>query len=97
MFAFSGVTPRFIAIIIPLTSMALAISIMKLWDSIQYKTNVKKILIGLLLIIIVFELSYNINTNILPRAYGSEGIAYSKYRFHDYGFSELDKYLRKNV
>lgn len=97
MFSFSGVAPHFIAIIIPLTSIALALSLKKLWTSMRDRSNLKKMLIGLVLALMAFELSYNINTNILPRAYGSQGFAYSEYRFPDYGFSKLDQYLRENI
>ncbi|NUM25100.1 MAG: glycosyltransferase family 39 protein [Candidatus Buchananbacteria bacterium] len=43
--------------------------------------------------VIVFELFYNINTNLLAIPLGERGRAYSEYRWENGGFNELEEYL----
>ena len=48
-------------------------------------------------LILIFEMFYAYNTNIVNKPIGLEGRTYSSYRIKNYGFNQLETYIRKNL
>ncbi len=101
---FSGGT-RFHSIVLPFLCIASALLIIDIKDWIKSINNrkIERILLThlefLLSIILIFEIFYNINTNILSKPLGTAGLYYSTYRQENEGFNQLDDFLqiyRKN-
>ncbi|MEN9621675.1 MAG: Dolichyl-phosphate-mannose-protein mannosyltransferase [Candidatus Parcubacteria bacterium] len=91
---FSGGT-RFDSVLTPIIAILTALAVCD-WKN-RTRESKRYILVGTIVLICVFEAFYAINTNILVKPIGVHGVFYSKSKLSDYGFNELDSYLRKNV
>lgn len=100
LFSFFGAGARFVSIITPLASIALGLALYDVYSSIK-KSRFKKILlpifIPIMLAVLSFETFYAFNTNVFHKPIGSENKMYSSYRVKNYGFNQLEDYIRKNI
>ncbi len=97
MFSFSGAPPRLLSIINPFLDIMAGWFLYKLWLYLKNKKMWRYIVSIILSLLLVFEIFYAINTNILSRTLGSLHVAYSGYRFYNQGFVELEHYLLHSV
>ena len=100
-FIFIGSEARFLSLFNPFLAIVLALSLVKFsqlflfhyrWSSWQ---NLG--LVFLVILVFSFELFYNFNTNIFPKAIGQKGKHYSVNRWENTGFKQLENYLIEEV
>ena len=100
LFSFFGAGARFFSIITPPASIALCLALYD-WYILAKENRLKKIItpvyISLVFLILIFEMFYAYNTNIVNKPIGLEGRTYSSYRIKNYGFNQLETYIRKNL
>lgn len=91
-----GPTRRFMSYIMPFVSLSIAWGVYNLYKKIPRVQN-KKVLIGLLLLLMSFELFFTFNTFYFFRPKGPKGILWShaNIEFKSWGFHNLDQYLNK--
>ncbi len=100
LFSLFGAGTRFVSIITPLASIALGLALYD-WFNLINKNRFRKMLspayISLIVAILAFEMFYAFNTNVLREPIGSENAMYSSYRIKNYGFNQLETYIRENI
>ena len=100
MFSFFGAGVRFVSIITPLASIALGLALYD-WYKLAEGNRLKKILtpayISLIVALFIFEMFYAFNTNVFRKPIGAENKMFSSYRIKNYGFNQLEDYIRKNL
>lgn len=97
MFAFAGASERGLPIILPFLVMLAAAFVWWLWSNLASVSFWRVLWVFGFSLIIVFELFYSVNTNLLIKPVGSPTWAYAQSRFYQHGFHELNNYLRQNV
>ncbi|HNW09605.1 MAG TPA: glycosyltransferase family 39 protein [bacterium] len=97
LFTFIGVAPRFLSILVPLVVALTALAIYIVLMKIKNKKVLFYISLAVVSIVLVGEMFYSFNTNILTKPIGPAKIAYSSSRFYNRGFNQLDDYLRREV
>jgi len=99
MFLFLTAGPRFLAIVYPFFILAVVFFIVDLWRWLKKKEflTLQKVLVGLLAIVLILEILYGVNTNLLKKPVGQSPVYYSQYRFFDRGFNQLEDYLQAEV
>ncbi len=97
MFTFSGGTARFLLIITPFLSLLTAQSITQWWARLSEHRNKKNAFAAMLIFILIFELFFSFNTNILAKPAIKQPLFYSPDRFYNNGFNDLNKYMRQNM
>lgn len=98
LFIFLGFGPRFFSIGVPFLIFVVTVLIFDVSQYLKCKNYLAlKILWILISLILLVEMFYNFNTNILAKPVGSSPLMYSNYRFYSSGFNELEKYLVANV
>lgn len=99
MFLFMGPTERYLSIIDPLLLICTALLIFDVYN--YFKKNnllVYQIAFGVLIgLIFILEIFYAINTNILVKPIGQVKIFYSQTRLYNYGFNQLDEFIKKEI
>tara|TARA_Y100000310_G_C20695451_1_gene825389 strand:- start:3770 stop:5479 length:1710 start_codon:yes stop_codon:yes gene_type:complete len=99
-FAFVGVNDRFISLFIPFLAITVAVGLVKLYDFTIAQsglTIVKKFAyIIVLTVLLLTELLYTVNTNILREPIGQPGKHFSNNRWENTGFNQLEKHLVEN-
>ena len=96
MFSFSGGEVRFLLITTPLFVILTAIC----WQQWQEKLNSnfsRKIFTAFISLLLVFELFFSLNTNILAQPLIKNKFFYSPDRFYNNGFNQLEKYLSQEA
>jgi hypothetical protein len=53
--------------------------------------------IAIVVAVFAFEFMYSINTNFLGTPYGSPKLFYSENKIRNFGFNQLDRYIRRNA
>jgi len=100
MFSFFGAGVRFVSIITPIASIALGLAFYD-WYKLAEGNRLKKILvpayISLIAAMLIFEMFYAFNTNVFRKPIGAENKMFSSYRIKNYGFNQLEDYIRKNL
>lgn len=100
LFSFFSPAVRFVSIITPLASIALGLALRDGYRIINMN-HLRKILVPiyalLVFIILAFEMFYAVNTNLLKKPIGSENKFYSSYRIKNYGFNQLESYIREKI
>ena len=97
MFAFADASPRFSTILLPFATIVLTLCLYELAIKFANRKQLLTVAAVVLAIIFCYELVYNLNTNILKKPFGAESVLYSRHRFYDVGFNELDRYLKENA
>jgi fumarate reductase subunit D len=100
LFSFFGAGARFVSIVTPLASIALGLALCD-WYRLAEGNRLRKILapayISLLAAMLIFEMFYAFNTNVFRKPIGVENKMFSSYRIKNYGFNQLEIYIRKNL
>lgn len=100
LFSFFGAGARFVSIITPLASIALGLALYD-WFILIKENRFGKIIapvyISLAVLMLIFEMFYAFNTNVLKKPLGSKDKFYSSYRLKNFGFNQLEIYIRKNI
>lgn len=100
LFSFFSPAVRFVSIITPLASIALGLALYDLYNLIK-KSKLKNFLapvfIFLAASVLIFETFYAYNTNVFHKPIGSENLAYSGYKQKNYGFNQLEIYMREKI
>ena len=96
-FSFSGAPPRFLSIINPFLAILSAWFIYKIYLSAANNKIFKYCVFIIGVIVILSELFYAINTNILKKPVGPLWYTYSGYRFYSIGFIELEQYIKNHI
>ena len=96
-FTLVGGEVRFLSLFNPFIALVIAAALAEVYK--QYSKKFpkfdlnKKIFIVFVIAIFIFELFYNINTNILPKPVGDKGRHYSTNRLENGGFSQAEKFF----
>lgn len=97
LFSIIGAPVRLLSVLNPIIALAIAVAIVNIHRIFIYQkehSNLKKNgLILFLFLAFLFEIFYNINTNILHKPIGEESKHYSIYRWEAGGFNNLESYL----
>lgn len=100
LFSLFGAGARFVSIITPLASVALGLALYD-WFNLAKENRFGKILASayvlLVIAILIFEMFYAFNTNVSRKPIGSENEMYSSYRVKNYGFNQLENYIREKI
>lgn len=100
MFSFFGAGVRFVSIVTPLASVALGLALYD-WYILAKENRFRKIItpayLSLAVLILAFEIFYAFNTNVFYKKIGSADVTYSSYRMKNYGFNQLETYMRENL
>ncbi|MDE1988354.1 MAG: glycosyltransferase family 39 protein, partial [Patescibacteria group bacterium] len=100
LFSFFGGGTRFVSIITPLASIALGLALYD-WFNLAKENRFGKIIVplyaSLAIAILIFEMFYAFNTNVLRKPVGSGNAAHSSNRIKNYGFNQLENYIRENI
>ena len=100
-FTLTGGEVRFLSLLTPFIALTLAIALYSIYDKyisqLPEKDIKKKFLAGLLGIVLVIEILFNLNTNILASPVGEEGKHYSENRLENVGFAELNKFFTQEL
>ncbi|MCR4322484.1 MAG: glycosyltransferase family 39 protein [Candidatus Azambacteria bacterium] len=98
MFLFVGAASRFIVILVPLLVASAAIFV---FDARKWLVTKRAVLahafVAVIIVVCAGEIFYALNTNIFITPIGREGVTYSAQRFSNYGFNELDAYVRNTI
>lgn len=97
MFSAVGHEARFLSVLNPFIALMIAIvlsQVMLMVNKEKSEQDIRLYLITFLAgIVILFEIFYNINSNILSKPFGEKGKHYSTYRLEAGGFNNLDEFL----
>lgn len=100
LFSFFGAGARFVSIITPLASVALGLALYD-WFKLANENYLRKILapayISLAVAMLIFEMFYAFNTNVLKKPLGSKDKFYSSHKLKNFGFNQLENYIRENI
>ena len=93
----TGSVVRFNYLLVPFIVIISAWAILDVYQNyVKGKVNqkTKTIIFSLIIVaVIIFELFYNLNTNVLAKPIGEKTRAYSAYRWENGGFNQLETYL----
>lgn len=99
-FSIVGAPVRLLSVLNPIIALAIAVAAVNIYSMAnnqpKYANLKKNGLILFLGVVFLFEIFYNINTNIVHNPIGEKGINYSQYRWKTGGFNQLEKYLIDN-
>ncbi|MDD5110384.1 MAG: glycosyltransferase family 39 protein [Patescibacteria group bacterium] len=93
LFAFSGASDRFLSIIVPFLCVNNAVVWQEAWRKFPAR-GFHGALAGILVLVVGYEAFFSINTNVLLRPWGREGVTFSGGRLPSAGYEQLDAYLR---
>ncbi|MFA6428734.1 MAG: glycosyltransferase family 39 protein [Candidatus Buchananbacteria bacterium] len=96
MYLVTPTAPRFLSIVLPFFCINAALAT-KTWYKKIFTIFYARAFIVLLVILFLFELFYNFNTNVFRSPVGRPNVDYSASRFYDNGFEALHKYIRQNI
>lgn len=97
-FSFIGNAVRFLSILNPFIALTIAVFLVKIMDKTSSAKAVQVYLVyTIIAAVLVLEIFYNINTNLLENPVGQPGKHYSSYRFERGGFEPLENYLLANT
>lgn len=100
-FAFIGTSIRFLPPFNPLIAASIAIFLVVLGRGLKKFFGEQKIGFNLfwflIILIILFEAFYTINTNLLYQPLGKVSKFYSSYRFDNLGYNQLEKYIFSEI
>jgi hypothetical protein len=97
MFAFLKPETHYLSIISPFIAISLGIGISDALSFFEEKRTLRFAGTALLGAIVLYELFYSINTNILTHPIGTISLTYSAERESSLGFNNLDSYLRSGI
>jgi hypothetical protein len=93
---FAGGTVRFLSIMVPFIAITIGLGVYYSYISIN-SYGLKKIFLAIIAGIILFELFYSINTNVLKTPVTTSNWLYSENKVNSLGFNELDNFIRKEI
>ncbi|MBI4054477.1 MAG: glycosyltransferase family 39 protein [Candidatus Doudnabacteria bacterium] len=96
MFSFSGAADRFVVILVPFLIILLFGAFLRAKNIFPSVVSGKVMLSGVA-VLLLFELAFSINTNLLASPLGSPPHTYSPARFASAGYETLDRFFRQQV
>lgn len=89
-FSWLGAAARWLGVTAPFVALAIGAFVDSLLARVRSLRVIKALIVGILGLVGVFALFYNLNTNHFLRAVGN-GFWYADFRVEDYGYNQLDK------
>lgn len=93
---FAGGTVRFLSIIVAFIAIIVGLGVYHLYVYIN-NYSLRRIFLAIMSGIILFELFYSINTNVLKTPITTSNWLYSENKVKSLGFNELDNFIRKEI
>lgn len=98
---FIGPTFRFLTMLTPFLALKIGFFANQVLSRAKVLSHGKapKVMVGLIIITVIFEALYTVNSQILPYPIGQQFWMWSKIRYDNYawGYNELDKFLEKEL
>lgn len=96
LFTFAGAVDRYASIFVPFLVIIISLGVSEGLELIK-KEKIRRIFIGAIILIFTFELFYSFNTNFLKTPIGSSGFWYSNNKIDNFGFNQLNQFIRTKV